>query len=141
MAKAKTRTRTSLDATLLLQIGLVLFLVTLGIAGLTAYNSNLSEFGRSVNRFFGRPDNPFDLIVAIAELVAGIILGLVIFVPIAKRTVWLACVVIAILWVVKILWVFVFNNAFEPDFITWLNQLSADLIVLVGLWITGRRYA
>ena len=43
--------------------------------------------------------------------------------------------------IVKILFVYVFYNIFEPDFVTWLNGLSADLIVLVGLWITGRRYA
>ena len=138
---AKSRPKSTFDATLLLQIALVLFLVTLGIVGLTEYNSRLSELGRSLNRFFGRPDNPVNLIAAIAELVAGIIIGIALFLPLERRVIWVACLVIAILWIIKILWVYVFYNIFEPDFVTWLNGLSADLIVLVGLWITGRRYA
>jgi hypothetical protein len=138
---AKSKAKSLGDASLILQIALVLFLITLGIVGLTEYNSNLNQLGRSLNRLIGRADNPINLIVAIAELVAGILIGLALFVPLEKRIVWIACLIIAILWIIKILWVFVFNNAFEPDFIVWLNALSADLIVLVGLWITGRRYA
>jgi hypothetical protein len=139
MAKSKPKSR--FDATPLLQIALVLFLITLGIVGLTEYNSRLSEIGRGLNRLFGRADNPVNLITAVAELVAGIIIGLALFVPVEKRVLWTVCLVIAILWILKILFVFVFYNIFEPDFVTWLNALSADLIVLVGLWITGRRYA
>jgi hypothetical protein len=138
---AKSRSKAGFDASLILQIALVLFLVTLGIVGLTEYNSNLNQLGRSLNRLIGRADNPINLITAIAELVAGIIVGLALFVPVAGRTIWIASLVIAILWILKILWVFFFNNIFEPDFVVWLNSLSADLIVLVGLWITGRRYA
>lgn len=141
MFMAKSKPKSTFDATLLLQIALVLFLITLGIVGLTEYNSRINELGRSLNRLFGRADNPANLIAAIAELVAGIIIGVALFVPVEKRVLWMACLVIAILWVIKILWVYVFYHIFEPDFATWLNGLSADLIVLVGLWITGRRYA
>ena len=138
---AKSKPKSTFDASLVLQISLVLFLITLGVVGLTEYNSNLNQLGRSLNRLIGRADNPVNLIMSIAELVAGILVGLALFVPLEKRTIWIACLVIAILWILKILWVFVFYNAFEPDFVTWLNALSADLIILVGLWITGRRYA
>ncbi len=138
---AKSRPKSIFDATLLLQIALVLFLITLGIVGLTEYNSRLNEIGRSLNRLFGRADNPVNLITALAELIAGIIIGLALFIPVEKRVLWIACLVIAILWILKILFGYVFYNIFEPDFVTWLNALSADLIVLVGLWITGRRYA
>ena len=138
---AKSRAKSAFDASMILQIALVIFLITLGIVGLTDYNSNLNQLGRSLNRLVGRADNPINLITAIAELVAGILIGLALFVPLGKRIIWIVCLVIAILWILKILWVFVFYNIFEPDFVTWLNALSADLIVLVGLWITGRRYA
>ncbi len=138
---ARPVSRYTVDGTLLLQIVLAVFLITLGIAGLTQWNSRLNELGRSLSRLFGRPDNPFNLIAAIAELVAGIIIGLALVVSMESRVIWISCLVIVILWIVKILWVFVFNNAFEPDFVSWLNALSADLIVLVGLWIVGRRYA
>ena len=75
------RTRTSFDATLLMQIAVVLFLITLGIVGIMYYNSRLGEWGRSIDRFFGRPSNPVNIIVAVAELVAGIIIGFALFVP------------------------------------------------------------
>ncbi len=139
MARAKTSS--GLDATLILQIAVAVFLITLGIVGLAQWNSRLAEFGRSLNRLIGRSDNPVNLIVAIAELVAGILIALALFLPIERRVIWIAGLVIAILWIIKILWVFVFNNAFEPDFASWLNALSADLIILVALWITARRYA
>jgi hypothetical protein len=42
---------------------------------------------------------------------------------------------------VKILWTYVLNGIFDPNFIVWLNGLSVSLIVLVGLWIVARRYA
>lgn len=139
---AKTRARSSgFDATLLIQIALVLFLITLGIVGLTEYNSRLSELGRSLNRLFGRADNPVNLIVAIAELVAGIIIGLALFVPIERRVIWVCCIVIVILWIINILFVFFFNNTFAPDFAIWLNGLSADLIILAALWLVTQRYA
>jgi hypothetical protein len=139
---AKTRARSSgFDATLLLQIALVLFLITLGIVGLAEYNSRLNELGRSLSRLFGRPDNPVNLIVAIAELVAGILIGVALFAPIGRRVIWVACIIIGVLWIINILWVFFFNNAFEPDFAIWLNGLSADLIVLAVLWLVAQRYA
>ena len=79
--------------------------------------------------------------MAILELAAGIIIGLAMLVPLKKRVIWLACIVISILWIIWILWVFFFNNAFEPNFAVWMNSLSADLVILSGLWIVTRRYA
>jgi uncharacterized membrane protein YtjA (UPF0391 family) len=135
------RTRSSLDATMLMQIAVVLFLISLGIIGIMYYSSRLGEWGRSVDRFFGRPNNPVNIIVAVAELVAGIILGFALFVPIPGRAAWIASIVMVIIWIVKILWTYVLNGIFEPDFIVWLNGVSVALIVLVGLWIVNRNYA
>jgi uncharacterized membrane protein YphA (DoxX/SURF4 family) len=139
MAKAKARA--GFDATLILQIILAVFLVTLGIVGLAHWNSRAAEFARDVNRFFGQPNSPVGLIVAIAEIVAGVIIGLALLIPLERRVVWIATLVIAILWLIYILWALVFNNAVEPDFVSWLNILCADLLVLVCIWIVGRRYA
>jgi hypothetical protein len=139
---AKTRARSSgFDATLLLQIALVLFLITLGIVGLAESNSRGAQTARWLNGLFGRADNPVNLVVAIAELVAGIIVGLALFVPIERRVIWIACIVIVILWIINILFVFFFNNTFAPDFAIWLNGLSVDLIILASLWLVTKRYA
>jgi hypothetical protein len=136
-----TRTRASIDASILMQIAIVLFLISLGIVGIMYYNSRLGEWGRSIDRFFGRPDNPVNIIVAVAELAAGIILGFALFVPVPGRAAWIASLVMVILWIVKILWAYVLSGIFEPDFMVWLNRLSVALIVLVGLWIVNRKYA
>jgi hypothetical protein len=135
------RSRTSPDATLLMQIAVTLFLVTLGIIGIVYYNSRFSEWGRSIDRFFGRADNPINLIVAVAELVAGIIIGFALFSPVPGRAAWIASLVMVIVWIVKILWIFFLNGIFDPTFIIWLNGLSVSLIVLIGLWVVNRKYA
>jgi hypothetical protein len=135
------RTRSSFDATLLMQIAVVLFLISLGIVGIMYYSSRLGEWGRSIDRFFGRPSNPVNIIVAVAELVAGIIIGFALFVPVPGRAAWISGLVMVIIWIVKILWTYVLNGIFEPNFIVWLNGLSVALIVLVGLWIVTSKYA
>ena len=134
------RTRSSLDATLLMQVAVALFLITVGIIGIVYYNSRFSEWGRSIDRFFGSPSNPINIIVAVAELVAGIIIAFALFVPIG-RAAWIASLVMVIVWIVKILWIYFLNSIFDPTFIIWLNGLSVALIVLIGLWVVNRKYA
>ena len=136
-----SRTRMSLDGTVLMQIAVTLFLISLGIIGIMYYNSRLGEWGRSIDRFFGGSSNPINIIVAVAELVAGIIIGFALFVPVPGRAAWISGLVMVIIWIVKILWTYVLNGIFEPNFIVWLNGLSVSLIVLVGLWIVTRKYA
>ena len=48
---------------------------------------------------------------------------------------------IAILWIVEIVIGFFAQGLFEPDFIIWLNRLSADVIILAALWLINRKYA
>ncbi len=135
------RTRISLDATLLMQIAVALFLISLGIIGIVYYNSRFSEWGRSIDRFFGRADNPINIIVAVAELVAGIIIAFALFTPVPGRAAWIASLVMVIVWIVKILWIYFLTSIFDPTFIIWLNGLAVSLIVLIGLWVVNRKYA
>ncbi|HYW81760.1 MAG TPA: hypothetical protein VFB30_00785, partial [Spirochaetia bacterium] len=81
------------------------------------------------------------IIVAVAELVAGIIIAFALFMPVPGRAAWISGLVMVILWIVKILWTYVLNGIFEPNFIVWLNGLSVSLIVLVGLWIVTSKFA
>jgi hypothetical protein len=136
-----SRTRMSLDGTLLMQIVVAVFLISLGIIGIMYFSSRIGEWGRSIDRFFGRADNPINIIVAVAELVAGIIIAFALFMPVPGRAAWISGLVMVILWIVKILWTYVLNGIFEPNFIVWLNGLSVSLIVLVGLWIVTSKYA
>ena len=71
---AKKKTVFDAGTTLLvLQIVVAAFLITLGLVGLIHWDSDPSRFGRGLTRAFGGTNNPFSLIVAIVELVAGLI--------------------------------------------------------------------
>ena len=125
----------------ILQIVVAAYLITLGLIVLIHWNSDLARFGRGLNRFFGRANNPVNLIVAIAELVAGVIVLLGVFMGAGNRLVYASTLVIAILWVIQIILIFFAQDIFEPDFWVWLNRLAADLIILLALWLINRRYA
>lgn len=132
--------KVSFEVVLLLQFGVGLFLATLGIAGITQYNSDLGEFGRAVNRLFGSMNDPVSLVIAIVELVAGIgVLG-ALFVPVRGRALRYLTLAVTVLWLVYLV-VVAARTAFEPDFVSWLNTLAADVVILVALWMVNRRYS
>jgi len=124
-----------------LQIVVAAFLITLGLVGLVHWNSDLAQLGRGINRVFGRANNPLNLIAAIAERVAGLIVLAGVFFSVKSRLLYAATLVIAILWAVRIVAGFFARNVFEPDFLIWLHRLTADLIILLALWLVNRKYA
>ena len=56
------------------------FLFTLGLIGIMDWNSNLAQFGRGINRLFGQANDPFNIIMAIIELAAGVVMFAALFV-------------------------------------------------------------
>lgn len=132
--------KVSLPAVILLQLGVGLFLATLGITGITHYNSNLNELGRAVTRFFGGRNDATTLVVAIVELVCGVAVVGALLLPVRARALSLLTLVVAALWLVYLV-VAAVRTAFEPDFVSWLNAVAADFVVLVALWMVSRRYA
>lgn len=131
----------SFDVVVVVQIVLAAFLITLGLLGITQWNSNLNQFGRELNRFFGGTNNPFNLIVAIVELVAGLIVLAGVFVSGQASLLFAATLVISILWAILIVINFFAQDPFQPDFLTWLNRLTMDLVILLALWTINRKYA
>jgi len=136
-----TRRTLSFDAVGVLQIVVAIFLFTLGLIAILEWNSGASQLGRGLTRLFGGPNNPISLIVAIVELAAGAIVFAALFVNVASRLIYVLTIIIAVLWVVEIIIAFFAQDAFRPDFLIWLNRLSADVIILLGLWLINRRYA
>ncbi len=129
------------DSIRVTQIIVALFLFTLGIVGIMHWNSGLAQFTRGVNRLFGGSNNPFNLIVAIIEMAAGVVVAGALFVSVKNRLIYILTLIVAILWVIEILIGFFFNdNAFKPDFVSWLNQLLANVIILIALWLINRKY-
>jgi hypothetical protein len=138
---ATTKTAWHVDTLFVLQIVVAVFLITLGLSGLINYDSGLSRFGRDVNRLFGRANDPFNVIVAVVELIAGILLAAALFVPVRTRWLYWTTLVIAIVWAVWIVLDLFINGIFEPVFLRWLNQLAQSLIMLLALWLINRKYA
>jgi hypothetical protein len=136
-----TRRTVTFDAVSVIQVVVAIFLFTLGLIGIIEWNSNLSQFGRGLNRLFGRANDPFNLIVAIVELAAAVVVFAALFVSVKSRLLYWLTIVIALLWVVEIIIAFFAQGPFEPNFIVWLNRLCADVIILLALWIINRRYA
>jgi hypothetical protein len=137
MAKSKA----AADVVAILQIVVGVFLITLGLIGIIHYNSDLAQFGRGMGKLFGRSGNPLNMIVAIVELGAGVIVFAGLFLAVKSKLLYSATLVIALLWIIQIVISFFAANFAEPDFIVWLNRLAADLVVLLSLWLINRKYA
>ena len=54
--------RAAVEVTTILQIVVAAFLITLGLIGIIHYNSDLAQFGRGMNKLFGRGNGPMGLI-------------------------------------------------------------------------------
>jgi len=135
------RKSASFDVLIVLQILLAAFLITLGLAEIIHWDSDLARVGRGINRAFGKANDPVSLIAAIVELAAGVIVLAGVFFSVRTRLLYAATLVIALLWALRILFGFFTRYVFEPDFVIWANRLAADLIILLALWLINRKYA
>ncbi len=135
-----SRRAVTFDAVVVVQVVLAIFLFTLGLIGILNWNSNLGEFGRGVGRLLGRGSQPFTILVAVVELVAGVIMFAALFIGELSRVLYWTTWIVGVLWVVEIIIGFFAYGAFEPDFIVWLNRLAADVIILGVLWLINRKY-
>ncbi len=105
------------------------------------YDTDLAKIGRGFNRLIGQTNNPLNLVMAVLELVAGVIVLGALFVPGQKSLVNILTMAVAVLWVIQIIISISASEAFKPDFAIWLNKLAADLIVLVSLVLVNRKYS
>jgi hypothetical protein len=124
----------------LLQLITGIYLVSLGVSDLIAYNSEWNQFARSVADAFGESGNALTVIISILEIAAGAVLIWVLFGRTSGRVVRLSCVVIAALWLIRVLVAYVFNDIFEPSFFTWLALVSGELIPGAVVWMIGSQY-
>jgi len=118
----------------LLQVSLGLFFLALGVMGLGDYNSRIN----GVARFFGREDS-LRVVVAVVELVMGVLLVLSLFLSMSSGIARIFWVCLFGLWALFILYYFVFNGLFKPDFVPWLYEVAWRCVILAGLWIVGKR--
>ena len=124
----------------LLQLVVGVFLLTLGISELVEYNSELSQFARSMSRAFGGSGSVLPVIVALIEILAGGLLIAALFTPVPGGVVFWSSIVIAVLWIVRVIVAYVLNDPFEPTVLFWLVGFSRELIPALVIWMVGRQY-
>ena len=124
----------------LLQLVVGVFLLTLGISQLVEYNSELNQFARSMSRAFGGSGSVLPVIVALNEILAGGLLIAALFTPVPGGVVFWSSIVIAVLWIVRVIVSYVLNDPFEPTFLLWLVGFSRELIPALVIWTVGRQY-
>jgi hypothetical protein len=126
----------SISSLFFLQLCLGVFFLMLGIMGLGNYNTKFSE----VARFFGR-DDTMRVIMSVVELVMGVVLVLGLFVSVSADLTKIFTFALFVLWAVYMVINFFLNDSFlEPNTVVWLYNISWHAVVLVGLWVVGRRY-
>lgn len=126
------------DVFILLKISLSLMFIAIGIVGITNYNSDVSQFSRSINKLFGGEDNLFPIIFSIFELTAGIVLILTFFTVQSRNFISISLLIIFIVWAVSIVLTYFTNSFLKPDFIRWLANVTPQLVILSSLWILFR---
>lgn len=124
----------------LLQFVVGVFLLTLGISELVEYNSELNQFARSMSRAFGGSGSVLPVIIALVEILAGGLLLAALFTPVPGAAVFWSSIVIAVLWIVRVIVAYVLNNPFEPTVLVWLVGFSRELIPGLVIWTVGRQY-
>jgi hypothetical protein len=133
MAKRSTL---SFDSGFFLQLCLGVFFLMLGIMGLGDYNSRLSEFAR----FFGR-DDTLRILMAVVEIVMGSILVLGLFLSVSSDLTKIFSLALFVLWAVYMVINFFLGETFlKPNTVVWLYNISWNAVILVSIWIVGRRY-
>jgi len=133
MAQKKT---VSLTSIFFLQLALGVFFLMLGIMGLGDYNSDLSKFAR----WFGRDDS-LKVIMAVIELVMGGILLFGLFIPVSGNLARIFAFALFILWAVYMFMTYFIDGAFlEPSAVVWFYYVAKDAIILVALWVVGKKY-
>ncbi|MCL2793476.1 MAG: hypothetical protein FWD87_10360 [Spirochaetaceae bacterium] len=92
-----------------------------------------SEVARGISKVFGS-SSTVGLIVAILELVSGVVLLVSLFLGAKPRWLFLALLVIFIFWTINVVAVYLLDGFAKPNLMAWLRDISLQLIVLSGLW-------
>jgi hypothetical protein len=120
----------------ILTIAVALFFIITGFIAIMNYDNAANQLGRALSSFVGRGNNStFALIVAIAELIIGVILLIDVFLPIRENTMMIVKLVIFAAWAAYVVLTHFLGNFMEPDFLRWFAPLTQDLVILAVLWV------
>jgi hypothetical protein len=128
------RGRITITGIFWLQLITCIFLITLGIVGLS------ESPGRALRSDAFFRGGGFRIAASIMELVGGGFLLVALLASVRGRLFFWIGVVLFALWLMLILEAFFMRGFLEPNFIAWLNRLSWYGIPAVVLWIVARQY-
>jgi hypothetical protein len=120
-----------------LQLSLGVFFLVLGIRDLSNYNH--PGFLSQVGRAFGKNET-LALVMAVVEIVMGAILALGLFMPASAELTRLFGILLFVLWGLYMVVAFFVQDFLKPDLLVWLYQVSWNSVILISLWIVGKRY-
>ncbi len=124
-----------------MQLSLGMFFLLQGVLGILDYDSSFSRIQRSIQNTLGRQTIPWDLIIDVGQLLAGLVLIVLLFFhPKRPRGFqFLLGLVLSALWGLLI----VLNNFaqgfLEPSLLVWMGKLSYDLVILTALLAIAKR--
>jgi uncharacterized membrane protein YphA (DoxX/SURF4 family) len=122
--------------TFFLQLCLGVFFLVLGISNLTNYNSDWN----ALRRAFGS-NQTLAIVMAVVEIVMGALLVLGLFITLSDDVTKVLGFVLFVLWGLYMVVSFIVNDFIKPDFLTWLYRVSWNAVILISIWIVGRRYS
>lgn len=128
--------RGPLNSVYILQLIIGLFFIVLGIQGIMAYNSPTGEVGRFFAKTFGGKEHIIDAVVAILELLAGIIIVGALFLPGKSGLLQISFIAILVFWIARIVYVYFIRGAvFEPSVLTWSAYFLQDAVIFMSIWL------
>jgi uncharacterized membrane protein YphA (DoxX/SURF4 family) len=119
----------------ILQLLLGVMFLTLGILGLSNYNSDLAQVGRALGRMFGSSSGNLNVVISVIEVAAGIFLLVDLFSVIPSGIVSILHLVVFILFAANMVLRFVINGFLEPDLLPWLASVSKEAVILTSIWM------
>jgi uncharacterized membrane protein YphA (DoxX/SURF4 family) len=122
--------------TFFLQLCLGVFFLVLGISNLTNYNTDWN----ALRRAFGN-NQTLAMVMAVVEIVMGALLVLGLFITLSDDLTKILGFVLFVLWGLYMVVSFIVNDFIKPDLLTWLYRVAWNSVILVSIWIVGRRYA
>jgi len=136
-ATVKSAVKAGLQTGLILQVVVGILFLLMGIAGITDYNSDFAEMGRSVSQAFGGDSEFLDIFIAIFELACGIVLIATVFAKVDKKLVKLAQLVSLTIWALLIVLLDILAPNFDAnrfDWLFWGQTTVLHLIVLISIY-------
>ncbi|HTX71476.1 MAG TPA: hypothetical protein VMC79_01495 [Rectinemataceae bacterium] len=125
----------SVSSAFFLQLSLGVFFIMLGYLGVKHHDSAFSQFARALGK-----DDTMNLVMAIIEMAMGAVLVLGLFFSVSSGLARLFSIALFILWAFYMAVSYFMNDFGKPEWATWLYTVSWHAIILVSLWMVGRKY-